>query len=255
VVHAGLSVSFYSNQSYLSEDTTISVQCEIKGYWERGFGLMRRLSFAPIIKKRKQNMKRLKILSTALLISSFSFGQLMKIQSGISISNLDWKIGTYDWKYDNEKLIGNSFSVGLDYLDKKYYNLSSNISLLKKGGKVTATAENVSDRILQVNIDYLSVNTTFELKYPFQNKITPFISYGPRLDMLLSEIYLTNYNNYNYGLLLGGGLKYDINRIQVGFRTDYYLNFNEINKPITHVFGVINDKTLTCNLTIGYRLK
>ncbi len=170
--------------------------------------------------KGKTKLETIKNLSTVLLISSFSFGQLLKIQSGISISNLDWKLGSYDWKYDNEKLIGYSFSVGLDYLDKKYYNLSSNITLLKKGGKVTATAENVSDRILQVNMDYLSLNTTFELKYPIRNKITPFISYGPRLDMLLNEMYLTNYNKYNYGLLLGGGLKYDINRIQIGFRMD-----------------------------------
>ena len=200
-------------------------------------------------------MKRLKYLSTVLLISSFSFGQLVKIQSGISISNLDWKLGSYDWKYDNEKLIGYSFSVGLDYLDKKYYNLSSNITMLKKGGKVTATAENVSDRILQVNMDYLSFNTIFELTYPLRDKISPFISYGPRLDMLLNELYSTNYYKYSYGLLFGGGFKYDINMIQIGFRVDYYLNFNEINKPITHVFGVIHDKTLTCNMTVGYRLK
>ena len=200
-------------------------------------------------------MKHLKVLSVALLISSFSFGQLIKLQFGISISNLDWNLGSYNWKYDNEKLMSYSFSVGLDYLDKKYYNLSSNLTLLKKGGNTTATSENVPDRILKVNLDYLSLNTTFELKYPLKNKITPFISYGPRLDMLLNEMYLINYNKYNYGLLLGGGLKYDINRIQIGFRMDYYLNFNEINKPITHGFGVINDNTLTCNMTVGYRLK
>ena len=200
-------------------------------------------------------MKRLNILSAALFICSISFGQILKIHSGVSISNLDWKIGSNEWKYNNESLIGYSFLVGLDYLNNTNFNLSSNIGLIKKGGKVIAIAENSADRILDVSLDYLTLNTTCEFKYQLKNKVTPFISYGPRLDMLLNELYLTTYNRFNYGLLLGGGIKYDINKIQLGFRLDYYFNFNKINMTRTEVFaGIINDKTLACNLSFGYRL-
>lgn len=202
-------------------------------------------------------MKKLKILATLLLISNFSFGQILKIQSGISISNIDFNLGSNGWKYENKELIGYTFSVGADYLNEKYYNLSSNLLLLKKGGKVSAKRENELDidRNLDLNLDYLSLNTTFELKYPLKNKITPFLSYGPRIDMLLNKNYLINYNKYNYGLLIGGGLKYDMEKIQIGLRTDYYINLKVINKENTHSFGIINDRTFTCNFTVGYKLK
>ncbi len=197
-------------------------------------------------------MKRLFYLSVMMLISFCSFSQIIKFQPGVSISNADLNLGLNDWKYNNKTLFGYSFFFGCDYLNNKYYNLSSNIGALKKGGDVTATSLTEPYRQLDLNLDYLSVNTTFELKYPLLNKITPFLSYGPRLDILLNDTRLINYNQFNYGLLMGGGLKYDINKLQFAIRTDYYLNFNVINKLNTHLFGKINDRTLTWNISIGY---
>jgi hypothetical protein len=200
-------------------------------------------------------MKRFKLLATVLLISGFSFGQVVKIQTGVSISSLDWQVSSPDWIHDNETLMGCPVFIGLDYLDKKYFNLSSNIGLLKKGGKVTLKNTNpakyVGDQITETNLDYLSVNTTCDFKYPLENKITPFIGIGPRIDLLLNDISFIN--KFSYGLLLGGGFKYDINKIQIGLRVDYYLNFNKINKA--ELYGTLRDKTVTTSLVVGYRLK
>ena len=189
-----------------------------------------------------------------LLFSYSSFSQIIKFQPGISLSNTDLKYNSGYWQYSNKTLIGYSMFIGIDYLNDKYYNLSTNVGVVKKGGTVTATAPDEPIWRFNLNLDYLSLNTTFEVKYPLKYRITPFLSYGPRLDYLLNDNSLSGYNQFNYGILMGGGLKYDVNNFQIAIRSDYYLNFATINKPRTYIFSKINDKTTTICFTIGYKL-
>ncbi len=104
---------------------------------------------------------------------------------------------------------------------------------------------------IKATLDYLSLNTTFDFQFPIEDKVIPFISFGPRVDLLLNSI--SEYNKFNYGLLLGGGLKYPLSdKLQLGLRADYYLNLRDISK--TGQNRTISDKTFTTNLVLGYRL-
>jgi len=198
-------------------------------------------------------MKRLALLSIALLIAGVSFGQVLKIQSGVSISNIDIQTsGNSDnLTQDNKRLVGYSFFVGMDYLQHKNFNLSSNIGMLRKGGQALLYSNWGYGQGIKATLDYLSLNTTCDFQFPIEDKITPYISFGPRVDVLLNSI--SEYNKINYGLLLGGGLKYDINKkLQLGLRADYYLNLRDISK--TGQTRTVSDKTFTTNLVLGYRL-
>jgi hypothetical protein len=83
------------------------------------------------------------------------------------------------------------------------FNVSSNIGFLRKGGKDSfilrnETEEQVGEIIVKAKLDYLSVNTTFDLKFPIKDRIFPFISIGPRFDYLIScshEFYQLNQIN------------------------------------------------------------
>jgi opacity protein-like surface antigen len=198
-------------------------------------------------------MKRLPLLSIALLVAVLSFGQAIKIQSGVSISNIDIQTsGTSDnLTQDSKRLVGYSFFVGMDYLRHKNFNLSSNIGMLRKGGQALLYSNWGYGQGIKATLDYLSLNTTCDFQFPIEDKITPFVSFGPRVDVLLNPI--GEYNKLNYGLLLGGGLKYDLsNKLQLGLRADYYLNFKDISK--TGQARTVSDKTFTTNLVLGYRL-
>ena len=198
-------------------------------------------------------MKRSQLLSIALLISVLSFGQILKIQSGVSISNIDIQTsGSSDnLTQDNKRLVGYSFFVGMDYLQHKNFNLSSNIGMLRKGGQALLYSNWGYGQGISASLDYLSLNTTCDFQIPIEDKVMPFISFGPRVDLLLNPI--SEYNKFNYGLLLGCGLKYDINnKLQLGLRADYYLNFKDISK--TGQARTVSDKTFTTNLVLGYRL-
>lgn len=205
-------------------------------------------------------MKRLTILSISLLVASFSFGQIITLQAGKSFSSLNWDAGLSTIDKTNKTLVGYSYFVGVDYLDRKYFNLSCNFGIIKKGGQITKTVVTASgmqlyDESFSSTLDFISINTTFVLKYSFYHLI-PFLSAGPRFDYLLNDY--GEYNKSNYGLILGGGLKYEFRQMLLGIRADYYLNFNDmanLSALQTNMGKSLNCKTIAVNMTVGYRIK
>jgi len=216
-------------------------------------------------------MKKIGLLLIGLTITVITNGQILKIQGGTSISTLDWKLNGIDVRAFEKTLIGYSFFAGIDYLDKQYFNLSSNIGMVRKGGKGTIPLMSIGGDIIteyieKATLDYLTINTTIDFKYPVKETIYPFISFGPRFDYLLCSSNLFNaisefdgMKSTSIGIILGGGLKYDISNLQFGLRADYYLNFSDkvaewtINSAGDG--GQVFVNAFTINLTIGYRLK
>jgi hypothetical protein len=210
-------------------------------------------------------MKQISLFLLGLIITILTNGQTIKIQTGTSLSNLAWS--NSDIHAYEKTLTGYSFFAGTDFLNKKYFNLSSNIGFLRKGGKGGAIIYDINGNPVgetseKAKFDYFSFNSTIDLKYPIKDKINPFISFGPRFDYLLSY-----YNNEmikmvdkmdglekcNIGLILGTGFYYDFTKFQFGLLADYYFNFKNIaDWPVVLEFA---DKTFTINLTIGYKLE
>ena len=216
-------------------------------------------------------MKRTGLLLIGLTIAILTNGQTIKIQGGTSISQLDWKInGTNVGSLYNETLIGCSFFAGLDYLDKKYINISSNIGLIRKGGKdeFQLTDQNGEltgeSTVEKATLDYFSINTTVALKYNIKESYSPFISFGPRIDILINNSSQFDdvkdvdwLETTSYGFVMGGGLNYYVSKFLIGIRGDYYFELNEIadwtdERPIGG--SKISGKTFAINLSIGYKL-
>lgn len=217
-------------------------------------------------------MKKIFLIATFLTLTCFANGQSLKIQAGISSSSLDWKLVNGAMKMYEQKITGHSLFIGLDYLQKKYFNLSSNIGIIRKGGEDNHIFSTDPFGMPLVGIkqkatlDYLSVNTTFDLKYPIKEKLFPFVSFGPRLDYLTSSNSNLNslketkeLNKLSYGINIGAGIKYQFLRVQIGIRGDYLLNLNNISDynvtNSTQVESIqVKDKTFLANLTLGLKL-
>ncbi len=216
-------------------------------------------------------MKKLIIIYAVLLLTSgFSYAQILKLQAGTSLSKLDWTVNNMNVAPYNKTMVGYSLFAGMDYLDKKFFNLSSNLGFLRKGGQSKTTLTNADGVAVETitekaKLDYISINTMIDLKYPITDKIIPFVSVGPRFDYLLSHSSqfdglksMNELNSTSIGLNLGGGLKYNLSKIQIGLRADYYLNFSKIADwpaQTGNLGGQIKDRTMLINLTIGYKLK
>ena len=204
-------------------------------------------------------------------IASISFSQTIHIRIGPSLSTLFCSNTITSNIQSNKSILGFNGFVGVDYLNLKYFSLSSNIGYVQKGGNdsiigTTTNSPEGGSYFIKTKLGYFSVNTTADFKLPIKHVIVLFIHFGPRLDVLVYHnrthndlVYLDEnkgLNNFSYGLLLGGGLNVTIKKIQVGVIFDYYLNINDISKmslPETTLKKVW-DKTFTLNLQLGYNL-
>ena len=216
-------------------------------------------------------MNRFVLLLAGLMVTINSHGQVLKIQGGTSISKLTYTLKgiTADPLFE-ETYVGACFFAGMDYVNKPYFNLSTNVGWINKGGKdefpvVNEIGELTGEtRTVTPTLDYLSVNTTFNLKYPVKEKFVPFLCLGPRFDYLVKSSKefkllkdIDELRNHAFGLIFGGGLNYQLSRFQVGLRGDYYLDFTKVADwtDATTGYGVAVDlKTITVNLMLGYRL-
>jgi len=203
-------------------------------------------------------------------------GQDLTLQIGPSFSKLNWENSMIkDEMFDNN-LTGMNVLIGIAYLDLKYFNLHSNIGFIQKGGKdsipvATAIGEVGDKQLFKNRLNFLTLNTTANLKLPIKDLLTPYLFVGPRVDFLVSykeeAIFLEQFDNADklnkviYGFVTGAGFDLYIKQFLIGTVFSYYFNFNKLvdytsDTEITNIPEVTNtvaDQTFTTNLKIGYK--
>jgi hypothetical protein len=218
-------------------------------------------------------MRKLIIICAGLFLTiGFSTGQIVKLQIGRNWSILGDGKSTQSFdplKGFDEPFPGYSVFIGIDYLNLKFFNLSSNLGyILKKGEQsyISLRPNGGSDLVTnKTNLGYLSINTTIDMKYPIRNLLIPFISLGPRLDYLISNKSESRWDILKssvFGITMGGGLKYNISKMQIGLRFDHYFNFNknsELREMPSYTGFIsavpITEKTSLLSISIAYKLK
>lgn len=214
-------------------------------------------------------VKKSLLLFTALLSLQTLFGQALHVQLGPTISNLEWSVDNIRRIGKDNILIGKSAFIGLDYLNSRHFNLSTNIGYLQKGDRSDiAYIKSEGDILLFPGMtalfEYFSVNTLGEIKFPIGQHLIPYISIGPRVDYMIS--YPQDFSfieemdqlpQYSYGANVGGGIKLSFRRLQIGVRSDYYLNLSKMADWVSSSddSGWIDDQTYLVNLTLGYKLR
>jgi len=215
-------------------------------------------------------MKKVVLIAIVLLSVHFSFAQVIKIQSGPTISNLEWSIENLEPRGVNKYLLGSSAFIGVDYLNHKHFNLSTNIGYLQKGDEsevayTIGEGEILELPMMKAKFEFVSANTLVEIKYPLWRAFIPYLSVGPRIDLMVSypEDFsfikeIDELSPYSYGVNLGGGVKFDFRYIQLGLRSDYYMNITKIADWVSKdeiKDGWIDDQTVLVNFTLGFKLR
>ena len=214
-------------------------------------------------------LKKILLIIYLIVSTHSSFGQIIKLQAGPSVSNLEWSIDNITPRGEEKVLVGNSVFLGIDYLEHRHFNLSSHLGYLRKGDRSEITYVDDDGQVfelpsIKVVFDYFSFNTQAEFNFPFKNHLIPFVGAGPRVDYLYSYTKdfsfieeLDDLPTFYYGLNLGGGFKLDYPHWQVGLRSEYYVNISNIAEWVSKDVGKgwINDKTFLINLSVGYKIK
>jgi hypothetical protein len=201
------------------------------------------------------------------------FGQTFSLQIGPSFSKSTWEnIWMTKHTLLQDKVIGTNASLGIEYWDRKYFNLSSSLGFIQKGGKdsiqlVFGPPEPIPLTFYKLRLNYLTVNTCAIVKIPVRDVITPYLLAGPRIDYLVSykedAAIIKEYedvdkiNYLSYGFITGVGIKYKLDKVELGVVFNYLINLNNLvdfkwtsDGPTRKV----SDNTYTLNFQIGYKL-
>ncbi|MGE5426391.1 MAG: hypothetical protein ACM3O8_00770 [Methylococcaceae bacterium] len=213
-------------------------------------------------------VKKSLLLFITFFSLQLSFGQVIHLQFGPSISNLQWSVENIRRIGSDKTLTGRSAFIGLDYLNSRHFNLSTNVGYLQKGDRsdiayIKGEGDILVFPAMKALFEYFSFNTLAEIKLPISKRFIPYISFGPRVDYLFSYTkdfsFIEEINQmprYAYGANAGGGIKLDFRRLQVGVRSDYYFNLNKMaNWGSNSDTSWIEDTTYLVNLTVGYKLR
>jgi hypothetical protein len=202
----------------------------------------------------------MKIKVALLLVCCFFFknsdSQVLKLNTGISYSSFLHK----NIEILNSKITSPSLSLGYEYFKKNYYELSSEITYIQKGGREDNFIMINDGEIRYINVverfSFVSLNTIFRLKYPFSNNYI-YVGFGPKIDYLLSDRALKNYeytlNRISFGFKPEIGCSQNLNeKFSVGLNFSYLWNIGRIGK--SEYSNLYNTYYNIC-FSLGYVIK
>lgn len=203
----------------------------------------------------------MKIVIT-LVIFNFVFltvvvAQVFKIENGLSFSSMT----SQKFELLNQRITSYSIFAGYDYWEHKNYYLSSEMGYVRKGGKEYFSRNTETPEVeLSDYWDYLQLNTTLRLKYPYRNSHV-FIGLGPKLDFLVSskdfkdEIFSNvgyQMHSVSYGAKIEAGFVKDLKKVRIGLNGSYFLNINGMGKS---EYNKLNNNTFLIMFSAGYKIK
>lgn len=197
------------------------------------------------------------LLLLPLFISTRSSSQILRLSAGVSASSMEFNYTPLSDYYDIN-IIKPAVFIGVSYLNRKHFNLSTNGGYLQKGGKEKVAFTDGSGNDIGEGYDgpvfgYVSLNTTADIKIPINN-LTPYISIGPRIDYLISDNNrLSDPNKISYGGLLGVGVSLAVNKMHIGLQAAYLPSFNNVIEPEYGLNG--SEQTFLTSLVLGYNLR
>ncbi|MEN7550761.1 hypothetical protein AAG747_22765 [Rapidithrix thailandica] len=124
------------------------------------------------------------VLLIALLFSAqFVNAQVIKLDNGIAFSSFRNK---KDLPMLSNSIKNYFVSVGIDFLEKKWFYLSSQIGYVKLGGKETNEFLDKDLRDVKSRTAFVHITTTFRM-HPNRDKANFFVGLGPYVNILSDQ--------------------------------------------------------------------
>ena len=205
------------------------------------------------------------LVCVLLSIAAMGKAQVVTLENGFSITSMRHS------KEGLGKVYPYQMALGMQYMDKGWYNLSSSIGSMRRGSRDKIFYNPITGEngyvTMKNKLHYLTVSTTFDIKKTSHDGYTFFIGVGPRLDFNLKSVTVT-YIDFDqsrpegyeptkenldgihpvlFGLKCVGGIRKDIGNMQLGFNIAYLPSF-------THLSKGVHDRTFTFGLSLGYKL-
>jgi len=218
-------------------------------------------------------MKRIALCVLFLIIACNAFCQTLRLDAGLTFSRIEHNFyfpgapNDYDYSSYKAPVINHSTGLYIEYLEQKYFSVTSGIHIYRTGGKYTEmelkAAANQPGLMPKISLDYISLNNTINFS-PINKKIMLQFQLGPRLDYLISTKFAPNVEEkakINYGITTGAGIYYKTSKYQVGINALHFGREKPLFDVISNKSGAISEhrfrveeKFWLLNMSLGYKL-
>ena len=189
-------------------------------------------------------MKRTLSTFLSFLTITLVSGQVVQsfgIKNGLSITNQTWFFKSINLTLEKDYRQGFYSVATLDFLQSKYFNITTDIGYYQNGSKekIANTTVNMPEgdgtyKIYNTKFNYFIFSPQLKLKYQTTHW-TPYALLGFRLDYQLSyysdfnlQAIDSNFHKIIMGLTSGAGLEYKIKNIGMNLEFQYYHDFTKL---------------------------
>lgn len=216
-------------------------------------------------------MKTIPLVLFLSLWISAAYSQTLRLNVGTSVSKLDWQYydGGGSETYYEDPHYGYSLSAGMEYLEHKYFSVSSDLLLYNSGGKYSAEDKKITFSLMgpeQISVSYLALGSAFNFN-PINNKFKVQLSIGPRIEYMINGSQKAPFdwidkaeglNKFNYGVTAGAGLYYGLEKYIFGVNAQYLYRVKklaEVQATYDSPGVDATEKVIVFGVSFGYRFK
>lgn len=208
-------------------------------------------------------MKRIALLVVIALAALSLSAQVVKLDVGTTFSSMQDDTPTHNF---TKTLVGNSLTLGVDWLENSWYYLSSEVGYMTTGGVdridiIEGTGlpiEEIDWRMQRHNIHF---NTTFRAKLGGK-KFHAYLGVGPKLDIPvkttmnhdLDDVDNVSFikNEVMFGLKAEVGVAYNFNDVRVGFNFAY---LPDLTRQTSFLNQTTRNNIFKVGISVGYIFK
>lgn len=179
----------------------------------------------------------------------------VKMEGGVGFSSM------HGVDLFNETVHPFYFTVGAEYLDRSWFHLSSNVGVVRKGGKDDLRISMDEEADWSLMGTFLTLNTLFDVKKVSYDGYTFYAGAGPvvnikvgRSEKISSKLHDVStgfdFNPVHLGVRCELGVKKDFKRTALGLVASYQTALTSYVKNLSD----LRDRTFTLGITLDFML-
>ena len=208
-------------------------------------------------------MKRIALLVVIALAALSLSAQVVKLDVGTTFSSMQDDTPTHNF---TKTLVGNSLTLGVDWLENNWYYLSSEVGYITTGGIdridiVEGTGLPIEEIDWRMQRHNIHVNTTFRAKLG-SKKFHAYLGVGPKLDIPvkttmnqgLDDVDNVSFikNEVMFGLKAEVGVAYNFNDVRVGLNFAY---LPDLTRQASFLNQTTRNNIFKLGISVGYIFK
>jgi opacity protein-like surface antigen len=208
-------------------------------------------------------MKRIALLVVIALAALSLSAQVVKLDVGTTFSSMQDDTPTHNF---TKTLVGNSLTLGVDWLENNWYYLSSEVGYMSTGGVdridiIEGTGLPIEEIDWRMQRHNIHVNTTFRAKLG-SKKFHAYLGIGPKLDIPvkttmnqgLDDVDNVSFikNEVMFGLKAEAGVAYNFNDVRVGLNFAY---LPDLTRQASFLNQTTRNNIFKLGISVGYIFK